>query len=127
LANLSEDDIATRRAEFSASGSGTFRDRAMLGAVVRLLEDKTGDFSDQRLQAEVYGEAMAALSEAAGLSNEEIRTQMADGATLAEIITANGGDLDAFKASLVEIFGKLPNAAQLDLEQTAAEFLGLTE
>jgi hypothetical protein len=34
---------------------------------------------------------------------------MAGGATLGEIITANGGDLEAVKTALVEAYSELPN------------------
>jgi uncharacterized protein (DUF433 family) len=42
-----------------------------------------------------------AVAEATGLTAQEIMQQVADGATLADIITANGGDVDAVIAAAV--------------------------
>lgn len=47
-------------------------------------------------------------SEVTGLEVETIREQSADGATLAEIITANGGDVEAVKAQMIEVVGDMP-------------------
>lgn len=119
--NLSEDDIATRQAQFASGDMGAFQERALTRAVVLLLQNKTG-------QAPAPGgpfEAVFTLvSEQTGLSPEEIRAQMADGATLAEIIKDNGGDVEAVRASLIEAFSQMPNAADLDVEQMAADWLG---
>ena len=40
---MSEDDIATRQAEFAEGGSVAFKDRFLTGAVVRMLQTKTGE------------------------------------------------------------------------------------
>jgi hypothetical protein len=119
--NLSEDDIATRQAQFSSGDMGAFQERALTRAVVLLLQNKTG-------QAPAPGgpfEAVFTLvSEQTGLSPEDIRTQMAEGATLAKIIKDNGGDVEAVRASLIDAFSQMPNAADLDVEQMAADWLG---
>ena len=47
-------------------------------------------------------------SEATGLDVETIREQAADGATLAEIITANDGDVEAVKAQMIEAMEDMP-------------------
>lgn len=57
-------------------------------------------------------------SEATGLDVETIREQTANGATLAEIITANGGDVEAVKAQMIETMegmSRLPDDG--DVEQ----------
>jgi len=62
--------------------------------------------------------------EETGLSVEEIRAQTADGATMAELVEANGSDLEAVRAALIKAINELPNADDLDAEQLAAEWLG---
>ena len=46
---------------------------------------------------------------------------------MAEIVEANGGDVEEVRQSLVEVLGELPNAADMDLEQLASQWLGLDE
>jgi uncharacterized protein YidB (DUF937 family) len=48
--------------------------------------------------------ALQAISEATGLDIQEILQQTREGSTLAEIITANGGDVDAVVNAIVEQF-----------------------
>lgn len=123
--DLSEDDLATRQAQFEENGFALVQDRMLTGMVTRLLEEKTGVVSEGALWADVMNEAFTAVAAAAGLSVEEIRSQTAEGQTLAQIVADNGGDVAALQAALVEIFSDLPNAAELDLEQSTAEWLGL--
>ena len=66
---------------------------------------------------------MNIVSEATGLDVETIREQSANGATLAEIITANGGDVEEVKAKLIEAMMKNPNASEEDVEQRVEEML----
>jgi hypothetical protein len=47
-------------------------------------------------------ELITVVAEQTGLTEEDILAQVRDGATLAEIITANGGDVDAVIAAVVE-------------------------
>ncbi len=124
LANLSEDDIATRRAEFAESGFGTIQERMLTGAVVRLLQTKTGEAPEPR---GLFDTVFSIVSEETGLSVEEIRSQTSEGAALAEIIETNGGDVEAVRASLVEALSELPNAADLDVEQMANDWLGTSQ
>jgi hypothetical protein len=49
----------------------------------------------------------------------------AEGVTLAEIVESNGGDLEEVRNSLIEALSELPNAADLDNEQLASDWLGL--
>jgi hypothetical protein len=117
--------IATRRAEFTANGAGTFQDRALLGAVVHLLVTKTGEFTDNG-PGQIFQTIFSVVSDETGLSLEEIQNQMADGSTLAEVIDANGGDVELVRQALIDALGELPNAAELDLEQMADQWMGLT-
>lgn len=131
-ANLSEDDIATRQAQFEegefASGdfAALFQGRILTGAVIRLLQEKTGEAPEQT-PGGLFNTVFTIVGEETGLSPEEIRVQLSENATLAEIIEANGGDLVAVREALVEAFGQLPNADDIDPEQLTDEWLGLGE
>lgn len=96
--NLSEDEIATRQAQFAEGGVAAFADRALTGAVIRMLEVKTGklDESDLQVLAGSFN-PFGVVSEFTGIPVATLREEMAGGATLGEIITANGGDLEAEK------------------------------
>lgn len=63
------------------------------------------------------------ISEAAGLDFETLREEAAGGATMAEIITANGGDVEAAKAKLIEARSEMPNAQEEDIEQRVSDLL----
>jgi urease gamma subunit len=56
------------------------------------------------------------VAEATGLERQEIVDQLREGATLAEIITANGGDLEALQAAMVEAL-----VTNRGLDETAAQ------
>jgi hypothetical protein len=63
------------------------------------------------------------ITEATGLSMETLREQAAGGATLAEIITAHGGDVEAVKAELIEAMSEMPNAQEGDIEGRVSDLL----
>jgi hypothetical protein len=69
---------------------------------------------------------MTIISEATGLSIEELQEEAASGATLAEIITAHGGDVEAVKAELIEAMSQMPNADETDIEQRVSDLLNNT-
>jgi hypothetical protein len=66
---------------------------------------------------------MTIITEATGLSMETLREEAAGGATLAEIITAHGGDVEAVKAELIETMSEMPNAQEGDIEQRVSDLL----
>ena len=117
FANLSEDDIATRQAKFAEGGFAGFQDRALTGAVVRLLEVKTGELDETELQAGGRFNPFVIASETMGISVEALQDAMADGATLGEAITALGGDLEAVKAALSDVYNELPDSEGQDVDQ----------
>ena len=117
FANLSEDDIATRQAKFAEGGFAGFQDRALTGAVVRLLEVKTGELDETELQAGGRFNPFVIASETMGISVEALQDAMADGATLGEAITALGGDLEAVKAALSDVYSELPDSEGQDVGQ----------
>ncbi len=71
------------------------------------------------------GDIMALLSEATGLERQDILTQLREGATLAEIITANGGDVAAVQEEVIALATERINAAVADgrLSQARADSL----
>jgi hypothetical protein len=66
---------------------------------------------------------MAIISEATGLDPQTLQEETASGSTLAEIITANGGDVEAVKAELIEAMSEMPNAQEQDIEQRVSDLL----
>jgi polyisoprenoid-binding protein YceI len=66
---------------------------------------------------------MSIISEVTGLDIATIREQSADGATLAEVITANGGDVEAVKAELIAAVGDSPIQQEQDIEQFVSNLL----
>ncbi len=123
---IDPDAIATRQAQFAGSGSATFQERALVGAMVRLMGTKTGEISPNA-PSRLFETAFEVVSQAIGLSPQDIQAQTNDGTTLAEIVEANHGDIEAVHTALVEALTDLPNAANLDLEQLASQWLGLDQ
>ena len=66
---------------------------------------------------------MTIISEATGLDPETLQEEAAGGATMAEIITANGGDVEAVKAELIEAMSEMPNADEIDIEGRVSDLL----
>ena len=67
------------------------------------------------------------IADASGLTVEEIQIQTQEGTTFAEILESSGADIDAVRESLLQALAELPNAADLDLERMADQWLGLDE
>ena len=71
-----------------------------------------------------FGAVLDAVSEATGLEREEIVTlTREDGMTLAEIITANGGSLDAVQATIVASFTEAVNEELANLDERVSDLL----
>jgi hypothetical protein len=123
--NLSEDDIATRQAQFSEGDfAGAIQERVLLGSVIRLMQSKIGEVVEP---VGIFNTIFTVVSEETGLTVEEIQEQMAAGVTLSDLIDANDGDINAVRSALVEAFEQLPNRDQLDPEQLADEWLDLDQ
>jgi hypothetical protein len=120
--NLSEEDIATRQAQFAEGGFAAFRGRAMTGAVIRLLETKTGE-APEGGPGRFFGSVFDIVSEETGLTVEEIQAQTTEGVTLAEIIEANGGYLETVKTALTEVFSNFQGLDDQDIEQRVEAIL----
>lgn len=123
-ADLSEDDLATRQAARESGDFSGFQNQALTMVVIRLLEEKTGVESE--MPADPFAAMWNVLAEATGLTTEEIQTQMADGMTPAELIEANGGDVEAVKADLITSLQDSPMAQRQDLEEFVTNMLTST-
>ena len=122
-AELSEDAIATRQAEIaSGEGVGQLQEQAPVGAVVRLLQTKTG-VEVERTGAGLVDAVYTAVSSTIGLEVETIQTELTDGSTLLGLIEENGGDVTAVREAIIANLNALPNAADLDVEQIADSWL----
>ena len=122
-AELSEDAIATRQAEIaSGEGVGQLQEQAVVGAVVRLLQTKTG-VEVERPGAGLVDAVYTAVSSTIGLDVETIEAGLIDGGTLLGLIEENGGDVTAVREAIIANLNTLPNAADLDVEQIADSWL----
>jgi len=120
--NLSEDDIATRRAEFASNGvTGDMSEQFLIGAVVRLMQTKTGEAPAG--PGSLFETVFSLVADETGLTVEEIQAAMADGQSLTEITENNGGDVAAVREAMITAFEALPNASELDPEQLADQWL----
>jgi predicted small lipoprotein YifL len=127
FADLSEDDIVTRRAEFAGgNGSEGMQNQFAVTAVVRFLEQKTG-VQSANPQRGLFSTVIEVVSAATGLAVEEVQAHTQEGKPFAEIVTEHGADLDAVRAALIEAIKALPNAEELDAEQLADLWLGISE
>ncbi len=69
------------------------------------------------------GQALTAVTEATGLSAEAVQTALSEGKTLAEIITENGGDVEAVKTTLTEALAGSDFLQGQDVETFVTDFL----
>ncbi|MBP6473054.1 MAG: hypothetical protein KBE23_16710 [Chloroflexi bacterium] len=116
--------MATRQAA-AASGDGadfaTFQETALTNAVIRLLENKTGEVSVDNFG--VFGSAITAVAQSTGLSEDDVRAAMTDGQTLAQILAANGGDVTAVIAELAQALQDSPMLQGQDPEVFVTDLL----
>lgn len=121
---MNPEAMATRQARFAEDGGGSFQDRALTMLVIRTLERKIGEVSEEDRPIRALEVIIGVIAEETDLSQEEIRAQTAEGVPLTEIIENNGGDLQEAHNSWVDALRELPNAADMDLEQLASELCG---
>jgi hypothetical protein len=114
------DARATRIAEMGGDADDMmtgFMNQAVINALIRTLQAKTGEL-DLTVGPAGRRNLMAweVISETTGIPLETLQTETAEGAALAEVITAHGGDLDAVKAALKEAYLDAGYAGE-DLDQ----------
>jgi len=80
---------------------------AMTGELQGLFQNRAGDNVRDRLLATAIG----AVVDATGLDRQAIAQQVRDGATLGELVTANGGDVDAVIAASLATITERVNTA----------------
>jgi hypothetical protein len=99
---------ATRIAEMGGDAEdvmNAFMDQALINTLVRALQLKTGELDEADLQPGRMMEMLwSVTSEATGIPVGTLQEGTAAGATLAEVITSQGGDLEAVRAALREAF-----------------------
>lgn len=117
---LSEDDIATRQAQFTEGGFGDIQGRLFTGVVIRLLQEKTGETPET---GGVFTAIYDVIAEETGLSIEEIQEQTVSGITLAEIIESNGGDVELIQEKLLAALDATEQFRGQDLEEFLANIL----
>ena len=93
----------------------------MTNAVIRLLQEKTGQTPSGTFG--LFGSAVTAVSEAAGLSEEDVRAAVSDGQTLAQILEANGGDVEAITSQLVKSLADSPLMQDQDPQELVNDLL----
>ncbi len=119
------DARATRMAEMGVEGTmAQFMNRAMVGLLITELQITTGELDADELRiAGLMRRAWTVISETTGIPMETLRAEAAGGATFAEIIAAQGGDLEVVKAALREAFSQMPSMEGQDLEQSVSDVL----
>ena len=100
LGEVDQDAIATRRAERfgDEDPEAAFQEMMLVGAVTQLLGVKTGEVSSAPGGFTIIFDTIAAEL---GMDVDALRTEASGDGTLADIIVANGGDVDAMHALLV--------------------------
>lgn len=89
-----------------------------------------GERLRERFQDGLRGDAFGIITESLGLEPGEIRQAIADGATLAEVIETNGGDVDAVTAEIIALATERVNGLVADetiTQEQADEFLAELE
>jgi hypothetical protein len=119
---LNEDDIATRRAQFQEGDFGVIGERILTGAVIGLLQNKTGEIPEpEGIFATIY----AVIGEEIDLSVEEMQSQTADGLTLAQIIENKGGDIETIQSKLHKELANSEQFQNRDIDTFISNLLGL--
>jgi hypothetical protein len=103
--------------------------QAMVGTLVRSLRVKSGEIdpSEEPLGfnrgLRTADWVLNIVSESSGIPLETLQAETAEGASLAEVIKSQGGDLEAVEAALTEAFDAMPASANMDVEQRVSDLL----
>jgi hypothetical protein len=100
----------------------TFQERALAAGVVTMLQEMTGNMPTP--EPLTLGPRLTErVAEAAGVDAATLQASLDAGASLADAITQNGGDLDAATAIIREIYTNVYGLSGDELEQTVTEFM----
>ena len=106
---------ATAMAERLAQGGDqatSFVTRGILNQLITALQLKTGEVTEEQLQAEQAQRTAlrwtGVISDTIGIPAETLRQAVTEGSTLAEAIQAQGGDIEKVKTALREAFKNDP-------------------
>lgn len=120
--NADPNAIETRRAQFESGDFGANTGNFLINPLITLLEVRAGE-REAPVPGEggffrggLMGQVMDEVTAETGLTIEEIQAQQADGKSLSEIIEANGGDVEAIKATLMDSLSdtQLPEGQSLE-------------
>ena len=122
--NADPEAVQTRMAERFGEGVDPMA-QLLMGALIRNLEVTAGLVDADELQAgngrNGIGAVMPLIAEETGLAVEDIQAQLQEGNTFADIITNNGGDVEAVQEALLAQFSQAENfdedAARTQIEE----------
>ena len=124
FADASPEERETAIAERMAQDGGqaaTFMTRGLLNQLITSLRIKTGDLTEAEVEAQQQQRAimrwLPIASEATGLAVEDLNAALAEGASLAEAIQAQGGDVAAVETALREALKNNPNLDEQAIEE----------
>lgn len=127
LGEMDTDARATRIAGMGGEAGdmmAAFASRALVNTLIRSLQVRTGELDAAAVQAGWSNQTLwNIVSESTGIPFETLQEETANGATLAEVIRANDGDLEAARAALAEAFSDMPAMEGLDVEQRISDLL----
>lgn len=121
--NFDANDLATRRAErANGEGSADFQTLALTGAVIRLLEVKTGVTPEAPFGGpRPFDTAINAVATATGLSAAEIQNRLSAGdVSLRDIVIQQSGDAEAVRRAIVDALSAEPAFQGRDIESLVA-------
>lgn len=113
---VDQDAIATRRAERfgSENPEEAFQELMLVNAVTRLMGEKTGEVTDTRAGGGDFALIIDSIAAELDMDVDALRAEMGGDGSLADIIVANGGDVDAMHALLVDALANSDAAATPD-------------
>jgi hypothetical protein len=118
--------MAERMAE-NPTLAATFLTRGILNQLITTLQLKTGEVTEEELQAQREQRAamrwVPIVSEATGLPLEKLSEAMSGGKTLAEAIEAEGGDVGKAEAAIREMLKNAPDMDDQKLEEQVSAAL----
>ena len=110
--NADPEAVQTRLAERFGEGVDPMA-QLLMGTLIRNLEVTAGLVDADELRSENgrngFGAVMPLIAEETGLAVEDIQAQLQEGSTLADIITNNGGDVEAIQEALLSQFSQAEN------------------